>query len=104
MSAFDPKRTKFPLTRVALLPYRFAAAGRRNPEGTERDDQNRALWIMCDRHGPTTPVRLVAGQTGGRHHQMRKPLGSRMRDNNVGEIVSRVIPEIYRSWTSENKT
>src|SRR6188768_2731478 len=95
MSAFDPKRTKFPLTRVALLPYRFAAAGRRNPEGTERDDQNRALWIMCDRHGPTTPVRLVAGQTGGRHHQMRKPLGSHIREKNVRKKINNVIPEIF---------
>src|SRR6476619_8120454 len=93
MSAFDPKRTKFPLTRVALLPYRFAAAGRRNPEGTERDDQDRALWIMRDRHGPTTPVGLVAGQAGGHHHQMREPLGSRMRDSNVGEIAPDVISE-----------
>lgn len=79
---------------MTLLTYRLAAARRRNPEGTERDDQDRALWIMRDRHGPTTPVRLMAGQTGGRHHQMRKPFGSRMRDTNVGEIVPDVISEI----------
>ena len=30
----------------ALLPKELAAAGRHNPEGTEWDDQNRALWIM----------------------------------------------------------
>ena len=79
--------------RGALLPNQLAAAGRHNPEGTERDDQDRALWIMRDRHGPTTPVGLVAGQARGHHHQMRKPLGSRMRDSNVGEIAPDVISE-----------
>jgi len=79
--------------RVALLPYQPARAGRHNPKGTERDDQDRALRIMSDRHGPTTPVRLVVGQTGGRHHEIRKPLGSRMRYTNVREIVPDVIAE-----------
>jgi hypothetical protein len=80
--------------RVALLPYRFAAIARHNPEATKRDDQHRALWIIRDRHGPTTPVRLAGGgQTGAHHHHMRKPLGSRMRDGNVGEIVADVISE-----------
>ena len=80
-------------SRGVLLPNQLAAAGRHNPKGTERDDQDRAFWIMRDRHRPTTPVRLMVGQTGGRHHQMRKPLGSRMRDSNVGEIAPDVISE-----------
>ena len=34
-----------------------------------------------------------AGQTGGRHHQFREPLGSRVGSGNVGEIVPDVIWE-----------
>jgi len=64
-----------------------------NPEGTERNDQDRAFWVVRDGHSPTMPVRLVTGQPRCRHHQMRKSSGSRMRDTNVSEIGPYIISE-----------
>jgi hypothetical protein len=89
-----PQADSIPAGMIGWNERRFAAGARHNPKGTERDDQHRALWIIRDRHGPTTPVRLVGGgQTGDHHHPMRQSLGSGMRYGNVGEIAPDVIWE-----------